>query len=112
MRRDRLFLADICSAADDISAFLEGVSRDAFLTNKMLQSAVLQKLIVIGEAAARVSPELRARHPGVPWAEMTAFRNIAVHAYFSINWSIVWATARIDVPQVRNNVRQVMENEE
>lgn len=110
MRRDLLYLADICSAADGVRTFLEGVSRETFLEDKVRQSAVLQKLIVIGEAASRISPELKTRHPGLPWNEMVGLRNIAVHAYFDINWGIVWATAVSDVPQVRESVHRVLES--
>jgi uncharacterized protein with HEPN domain len=54
MRRDQLYLQDIVRAADAIQRFLESVDLGDFTENEILQSAVLQKLTVIGEAAARV----------------------------------------------------------
>lgn len=50
-----------------------------FFNDELRQSAILQKLIVIGEAASRLSPELCAAHPEVEWADIVGFRNIAVH---------------------------------
>jgi uncharacterized protein with HEPN domain len=74
----------------------------------MLRSAVVQKLAVIGEAAARVSEDLRGRHPEVPWPQIVAFRNILVHAYFGIDWDIVWRAATNRCPVLRDQVAALL----
>ncbi|MEJ5241597.1 MAG: HepT-like ribonuclease domain-containing protein [Anaerolineales bacterium] len=51
MRPEKLYLTDIVEAAQSIARFLQGVSFDEFTQNEMMSSAVLQKLMVIGEAA-------------------------------------------------------------
>jgi uncharacterized protein with HEPN domain len=55
MRHDDLYLADIIEAAEAIEKFLHGVKREDFTGNDLLRSAILQKLSIIGEAAARVA---------------------------------------------------------
>lgn len=70
----------------------------------MLQSAVLQKLSMIGEAAARVSETTRTGAPDVPWKEIIGFRNIAIHAYFSVDWRIVFVTAKDDLRALKSAV--------
>ncbi len=55
MRRDELYLADIIEAADAIAGFLKDVDKETFAGSDLIRSAVLQKLMVIGEAVARVS---------------------------------------------------------
>ncbi len=62
MRRERLYLEDILAAADAIATFIQGENIESFLANLMLRSAVAQQLTVIGEAVARISPEVRARY--------------------------------------------------
>ncbi|MFN3763765.1 MAG: DUF86 domain-containing protein, partial [Anaerolineae bacterium] len=52
MRPERLYLTDIVEASEAIARFLKDISEDAFMDDELRQSAVLQKLIVIGEAAA------------------------------------------------------------
>jgi hypothetical protein len=42
--------------------------------------------MVIGEAAARLPQAFREAHPQVEWRDIVAFRNIAVHAYFAVQW--------------------------
>ncbi len=110
MRHDKLYLMDIIEAADAISRFLQNISEDEFLTDELRQSAVLQKLMIVGESAARLSPEFKARHPGIEWRDIIAFRNIAVHAYFIVNWRIVWYTAIHDAPLLRKQIAAILES--
>ena len=111
MRRDELYLSDIVDAADSIASFLTGRGRDSFLQDDLLRSAVLHKLTVVGEAAARVSEDVRERHPEVEWPDIVGFRNIAVHAYFVVDWSIVWETATQDAPRLRQQVLEILKSE-
>jgi len=108
MRREELYLTDMVEAADAIQRFMEGVERQDFFNDELRQSAVLQKLIVIGEAAARLPMEFRECHPEVEWADIVAFRNIAVHEYFAVNWSIVWVAATRDAPALRGEVARIL----
>jgi len=86
MRGEELYLANIVEAADVIQRFLKTVERDTFLENDLFRSVVPQRLIVIGEAAARLPKEFRERHPEIEWEDIVAFRNIAVHANFVVDW--------------------------
>lgn len=85
MRPERLYLTDILLAAEAIERFLRGMSQSDFMQDELRQSAVLQKLIVIGEAAARLPKSFTERQPEIPWADIVAFRNIAVQEYFAVD---------------------------
>ena len=111
MRRDRLYLFDIVAAADAIERFIARQSRESFVGDELVQSAVLQKLIVIGEAASRLSAEFRAGHTEIEWRDISAFRNIAVHAYFAVDWGIVWVAATHDAPLLKQQVARILAEE-
>jgi uncharacterized protein with HEPN domain len=111
MRREHLYLQDIREACDMIQAFLGGMDVAAFLASELHKAATLQKLTVIGEAAARLSHAFREVHSQVEWRDIIAFRNIAVHAYFAVQWDIVWATATDDVPMLRRQVLEILQAE-
>jgi uncharacterized protein with HEPN domain len=89
MRHESLYLNDIVEAADYIAEFIAGADFEAFQKSEMLRSAVVQKLATIGEAAARVSADVKGRHPQVPWPQIIAFRNIVIHAYFRSGRDVV-----------------------
>ena len=82
MRREELYLTDIIEAADAIQRFLKDVEQNTFLKNELLQSAVLQKLMIIGEAASRLPKEFREKHPEIEWEDIIGFRNIASSCIF------------------------------
>ena len=108
MRPDKLYLVDIVDAADAIHRFCSSVSEESFIKDELRQSAVLQKFIVIGEAAAHLSEDFQNKHAGIEWADIIGFRNIAVHEYFAVLWSIVWMTAIQDVPPLRDQIARIL----
>lgn len=110
MRPERLYLIDIVAAADAIARFLRDIDETAFMQDELRQSAVLHKLIVIGEAAARLPKNFTESHPEIPWSDIVGFRNIAVHEYFVVDWQIVWVTATQDVPLLRKQISRLMED--
>ena len=112
MRSEKLCLLDIIEAADAIGRFCDQVEEERFLQDELRQSAVLQKLIVIGEAAAHLPGDFRERHREIEWEDIVGFRNIAVHEYFSILWQIVWNTAIEDVPELRKKIISIMAGEQ
>ena len=82
IRPEQLYLTDIVEAADAIAEFVAGLDEAAFHQDAKTQSAVLQDLIVIGEAATRLSQEFRNQHPHIEWRDIVAFRNIVVIPIF------------------------------
>ena len=111
MRRDELCLRDILEAVDHIAAFIAEADFSGFQESEMMRSAVVQKLAIVGEAAARLSEELRTSHPEVPWPRIVAFRNILIHAYFGIDWDEVWRAARNRCPVLREQVSEIIASE-
>ena len=112
-RRDDLYLVDIVEAAESIRLFLAQLSppgREGFVGDDLVRSAVLQKLSVIGEAASRVSDETRRAYPDVPWNQARGMRNLLVHAYFSIDWDVVWTTATESVPRLAGQIAKILES--
>ncbi len=111
MRPERLYLSVILSAADAISIFLQDRSRQYFMMDYQLRSAVTYQMIIIGEALSHISAEVRARHPEIAWTEAIGLRNYAAHGYFSIDWAIIWDTATVDVPVIQHQIAAVIATE-
>ena len=64
------------------------------------------------EAATKVSQEVRAAAPSVPWDRIVAMRNRLIHAYFDINRDILWKTATEEIPPLAERLKRVLEKEE
>jgi uncharacterized protein with HEPN domain len=111
MRPEKLYLMDIVEACKAIGIFCNNITFDEFCNDDMRQSAVLHKLIIIGEATAHLTDEFNHLHPATPWVDMIDFRNYAVHAYFSVKWEIIWHTAIEEVPPLCQQVEEILRNE-
>jgi uncharacterized protein with HEPN domain len=111
MRHEPSFLRDILSACHKIEAIAVATPEDVFLKDEVLPAAVLHHLTVIGEAIGRLSIELRERHPEVPWRQIAAVRHRIVHAYFDLDWQILWNTATDDIPVLRRQVLNILVTE-
>lgn len=90
MRTDRLRLLDAIEQIELITSF-SARGREAFFNDLLVQSAVLHRLALLGEACRGVSPELREAHPEIPWPQIIGFRNVVIHEYFGIDLELVWA---------------------
>lgn len=98
MRRDDERLTDIRDAARAAVRFVDGRSQADLSSDDMLAAALIQKISVIGEAAARVSDERRAELPQLPWREMIGMRNLVTHDYWQVDPDILWRTVIGDIP--------------
>jgi uncharacterized protein with HEPN domain len=98
----------IVSAAASIAEFIRDCNPEGFEASQLVRSAVVHQLTVIGEAVARLSQDLRSRHPAVPWADIKGLRNVVVHNYFGIDWAEVWSAAATDVPLLREQITGIL----
>lgn len=111
MKRQRLYLQDMLDSMNRIANYIQGESYDTFVNHQMLVDAVVRNLEIIGEAAGKVSDELRERVPEVPWKQMKGLRNIMIHEYFEIDNSIIWNIAFMDLPKARAQIEQIIAEE-
>lgn len=64
----------------------------------MLAFALVRAIEIVGEAATKISIETREQHPDIPWAVIIGMRHRLIHAYFDINYDILWITATEAIP--------------
>ena len=95
---DRERLQHMYDAAVDVRAYVRGRMRDDLEHDSMLRRATVNALQVIGEAAARVTDDGRAKVPSLPWGQIVAARNILVHVYWGIDADQIWNMATQDIP--------------
>lgn len=86
-------------------------SFDEFLANQRLAKAICRSLEIIGEAATRIHPDLKAKYNLVAWREMSDIRNRVIHHYFGIDYDIVWDTIKTDIPQLKEWIEIIIKNE-
>ncbi len=56
-------------------------ARGDLTQDQVLYDAALRNLQTMSEATQQLPDALKAKHPDVPWREISGFRNILVHNY-------------------------------
>jgi uncharacterized protein with HEPN domain len=112
MSNDRLidYLDHIQNAAADACTFVQGLTKDDFLSDKRTQQAVIMSLIIIGEAATKVIgsfANFTLAHPEVPWRSMRGMRNRIAHGYFDLNLDVVWETVQTALPELLKQLPEI-----
>lgn len=105
------YLSHIEQAIERISAYLDDVSRDAFVGETLLQDAVIRNLEIVGEASRNIlrhHPDFAERHPELPLQSAYEMRNILAHGYFEVDLGIVWDTTKRDLPSLLDNVKKAI----
>ena len=74
------------------------------------QDAVISNFFKLGEAAGKISPELKTAHPEVNWRNAIGMRNVLVHDYVKIDYKELWLTAKNDLPALKKQIQKILED--
>jgi uncharacterized protein with HEPN domain len=87
--RERVRLRQMLDAAKEVLSFLEGCTTEDLRRHRIFMLAVVKEIEIIGEAATQISEESRKALPQVPWPRIVALRNRLIHAYSSVDLSLL-----------------------
>ena len=108
-RDDSVYLRHILDAISRIEEYSHGIDEEMFYQHHLVQDGVIRQLEIIGEASKRLSREVRAMCPNVPWQDIAGMRDKLIHDYFGVDLDAVWLTARDDVPALKAEVSTMLE---
>ena len=107
MRDDKERLRDIQETIVAIEKY-SAHGRDVFESDELIQTWILHHLLILGEAATRISDEFKENHSEIPWPKIIGMRNILVHNYFGIDLDIVWSVIDKDLPELKLLIKAVL----
>jgi uncharacterized protein with HEPN domain len=111
MSADISSLLDIREAIERARSFTSGLDYEQFVRDERTMWAVYSQVVMIGEAANRVSREFQQLHDHVPWKQMVSMRHRLVHGYDEVNWERVWKTLGDDLPKLKAAIDPLIPNE-
>jgi len=112
VNEDRLadYLEHRRQAASEACRFVEGMTKDEFLTDRRTQQAIVMSLVIIGEAATKVMdrfPAFAERNAEMPWRSMRGMRNRITHGYFDIDLVVVRDTVQTALPELQRQLAAI-----
>ena len=104
--------SDIVQACEEVQSRLVGKTIEDFAADAILRDSIVLQMIVIGESARHLSENVRDQFPEVPWSDIWGMRNRLVHSYQATSLEVVWDTAQIDIPLLRQLMQRWLDDED
>ena len=107
MRNDRERLLDMLEAIQKIEQYAHDETFSP-RNEDLVEVWIIYHLQIVGEAASRISNELRAKHPEVAWGGMIGMRHVLVHGYFETDKELVWRVVEHDIPTLKSQIEKIL----
>jgi len=98
--RDAAYLLDIVEAGARIARYVAGKTFSDYRKDDLLRDAVERNVMVVGEAAKKLSKSFQGHHPEVRWGNVVALRNVLAHAYGGVDEAEMWKIATVHIPDL------------
>ena len=108
MKRDIVYLKHMHEGITRIESYVS-VGRTVFMTTSHWQDAVIRQLEILGEAAKRISQDLRAQHDDVPWRRIAGLRDVLIRDYMGVDLQAVWEVTQRELPGLKQKVTVILE---
>ena len=103
-REYKLYIKDILEAIRKIEKYIGKMSYKDFIKDELRIDAVIRNLEVIGEAVKNIPESVRIKHPEIEWKKIAGLRDILIHAYFGIDFDILWDIIKNKVPKLKESI--------
>ena len=96
-RDPRIVLEQMLEAIIDIEQITAGRSSEAYAADRTARRAVERCIEIVSEASRRLPPDLKHRHPEIPWPQIASIGNVLRHDYDAVNDATIWHAATVDL---------------
>ena len=101
-------LRQILAYAREAVEIAKGKTRQDLDRDRLLNLAMTRLVEMLGEAANRVPEGIQAQYPDLPWLQMIAARNRLIHGYDSVDFDILWAIIKNDLPILIARLKEIL----
>jgi uncharacterized protein with HEPN domain len=111
LKNNYIYIEHIQNCARKILSYTKGMDEDAFLSNEIVQDAVIRNFEIIGEASKQLSEDFKKEHEQIPWKEMAGMRDILIHDYIGTDLWAVWNTVTQYIPELTEKLDNISKSD-
>jgi uncharacterized protein with HEPN domain len=108
---DMIRLRHVLDHAKEAADLVAGKDKTELRHNRVLELALIRLVEIVGEASAKVSSEMQANYPSIPWAQVIGMRNRLIHGYDAVDLDVLWDTIDVDLPPLIAALKKILEQE-
>ena len=103
-----VYLDDILKSISNIEEYIDDYSFEQFVEDKKTVDAVLRNLEIIGEAVKKVPENVKSLWNNIEWRKISGLRDILIHAYFEVDFEIVWDIIQSKLPSLKSKIKVII----
>jgi uncharacterized protein with HEPN domain len=108
LKADTARLQHMVDAANQALSFVAEKTRAALDNDQALALALVKLIEIFGEAASKITQDVKSQSPEIPWADIIAMRNRLIHGYFDVNLDIIWQTVTEEMPPIAKQIESLL----
>jgi len=108
MKACRPYLIHILQEIEYLSGESSHLSFEEFASNETLKRAFVRSLEIIGEAVKNIPGSIRHKYPDIDWRRIAGMRDKLIHAYFGVNYHLIWSVVKDELPVLNEQVRKIV----
>jgi uncharacterized protein with HEPN domain len=108
--RDRDHIRVAIESAYVVQTYVASAGPD-WRENGMAVDAICKRIEEVGQNMWKISDELQALHPEIPWRRASGMRHAIAHDYGAIDIAILVRVSTEDLPALVEQLEQLLESE-
>jgi uncharacterized protein with HEPN domain len=107
----REYLKHILDETEFLLQKVSGIEKNEFLNDEVLKRAFVRSLEIIGEATKKLPNDVKEKHGNIDWRAIAGTRDKLIHDYFGIDYDIVWDIVTNEIPELRTQIKEMLQTD-
>lgn len=108
--RDYQIIIKILKEIEIIEDLIDGFDLVRFSSDERTKRAVSMTIVNIGELTKSLTEDFRNAYRNIPWKSIAGMRDITAHKYQTLRTGDVWITIVSDIPKLKDQLNDIVEN--